>query len=428
MNAILNRPRAFASGLGRYVRRSEDGITMTIFALALVVLLGFVAVGVDASRIYDERRRAQNAADNAAIAASFASCGGASLAASQTAGRNSANANGYNNNGTTNTVTITLAPGSVATDHKFVATIDTTIGTTFGALLGLGTLSTETDATAQATGCGGGGAAATPAAVHAGGTSCPGGSLRTVQWNGNTNIVNGQTISYGGVNISGGTNQFRATAPDPSILYAGSWTNSGTGNTFVPARQSTTVPSPATNGLPAGWRVADLTTAMWNAYRDSPDRRNTSTTTDKFIVNQNGIYYTDRPGGVTVEFHSSSVNSVTFVNRTGPIYIGEDLTSRTFTAYPTPTGGKPNAIMISGYDGGGQPCDQDAIRRSGQGGTWNGIIWAPRALVNWSGNLNTMNGSVIAHAVHNRGGNQQVFNYNAALFPASALPDVILIH
>lgn len=424
MSAIPSRLRAFVGGhLSRYARRSEQGITMAIFAAALVVLLGFVALGVDASRIYDERRRAQNAADNAAMAAAFASCSGSSLAASQAAGLSSANVNGYNNNGTTNTVTIIREVGSLPTDHKFVASVDTTINTTFGAVIGFANLNTDTSATAQATGCSGGVAGDTPGAIHAGGTSCPGGSLRTIEFNGNSNQVIGGSAAYGGVRLSGTGNTWTATAPTPSLRYRGSFTS--TGNTFNPAQQLLPVTPPIR--WPAGWAPTDMTTAMWDAYRLSPNRRNASTTTDKFEISQNGIYYTDRPGGVVVEIKSSSVNSITVVNRSGPINIGEDLGGRTFSAFAAPAGGKPNAIMISGFNSNGKPCDDDAIRRSGRAGTWNGIWWAPNGLINYSGNENRMNGSVIAHAVHNRGGNQNVFNFNSALFPAAANPDVILI-
>jgi hypothetical protein len=52
---------------------TERGQVLVIIILASVVLFGFAALAVDGGRFYAERRRAQNAADAAALAAAFAS-------------------------------------------------------------------------------------------------------------------------------------------------------------------------------------------------------------------------------------------------------------------------------------------------------------------------------------------------------------------
>jgi Flp pilus assembly protein TadG len=428
--SLPDRPRMRAA-VAAHFSRSERGITLAIFAVALVPLLMFVALGVDGARIFDERRQAQNAADHAAIAAAYASCTatlGNVVSVAQAAGYASADRNGYDN-GDTNDVTIAVEPGVAAGAHEYRATIQTTIPTTFAQVMGFAELSTTTTATARATGCSGGIAGATPSAIHAGGTSCPGGSLRTIEFNGNQNQVIGGATAYGGARLSGDLNAWTATAPTPSLKFAGTFSESGTGNTYNPARQGpVTIPPDLVSRWPKGWSPDDQTTPMWNAYRDSPARRNASTTTDKFEISTNGIYYTERPGGVVVEIRSTAVNSITVVNRSGPIFIGEALTGRTFTAFAAPEGGKAGAIFISGFNSNGKPCDDDTIRRSGEGGTWNGIWWAPNGLVNFSGNKNRMNGSVIAHAVHNRGGNENVFNFDATLFPTEAEPDIVMVH
>src|SRR5918992_4744856 len=62
------------SAITAHLNRSERGISFVIFALAIVVLLGMVAVGIDGGRLYDERRQAQNAADHAALAGALAAC------------------------------------------------------------------------------------------------------------------------------------------------------------------------------------------------------------------------------------------------------------------------------------------------------------------------------------------------------------------
>lgn len=52
-------------------QRTEKGQAIVLIALALVAMIGFGALAVDAGRDYAERRRAQNAADTAAFAAAF---------------------------------------------------------------------------------------------------------------------------------------------------------------------------------------------------------------------------------------------------------------------------------------------------------------------------------------------------------------------
>ncbi len=52
----------------RFVKRSQQGQVMIIFALASLALIGFVALSVDAGFLMAERRQVQNAADAAALA------------------------------------------------------------------------------------------------------------------------------------------------------------------------------------------------------------------------------------------------------------------------------------------------------------------------------------------------------------------------
>ncbi len=46
---------------------SESGQTLVIIAFAAVVLFGFVALAIDGSMVFSDRRHAQNAADTAAL-------------------------------------------------------------------------------------------------------------------------------------------------------------------------------------------------------------------------------------------------------------------------------------------------------------------------------------------------------------------------
>lgn len=419
------------------MNRSERGITLVLFALAIVVVLGMVAVGVDGGRLFDERRQAQNAADHAAVAAAYAACASSSsdpavlLATAVAAGLASADANGYDDNGTTNQVAITFAPGSAAPDHKYLARVDSTIGTTFGGVIGFTEMDTSALATAQGSSCED--TSSGTAAIHAGGTSCPdsSSSIKTVTIAGNNNDVTGKTYAYGGFLIGGGNNNDFLNTAGPSVEYAGTWDVTGSDNTFNQAQLGpVTVPAET---FPAGWAPSDQTPAMWAAYANAVATdtiaNNNNTNTDKFEVFVNGIYYTEHTSGVVVEIKSSAVNSITIVSRNGPITIGDPFNptfgARTFTAYPAPPGGKDNAILITG-DTDSKPCEVEAIKRSGEGGTWDGIWWAPRGLINISGNFNHFDGGLIAHAVHFRGGNDNtVLGGNGVV---GSQPSVLLVN
>ena len=53
-------------------RLQERGQALVIIALAVVGLFGFSALAIDGSRVFSDRRNAQNAADTAALSAALA--------------------------------------------------------------------------------------------------------------------------------------------------------------------------------------------------------------------------------------------------------------------------------------------------------------------------------------------------------------------
>lgn len=89
--------------------RTESGQVLVFIILGLVAVMAVVALAVDGGQLFAEQRTAQNAADNAALAAAYAVCrdGNPNVAA-----LSSALANGFDNNGTTNTVTLNNPPAS----------------------------------------------------------------------------------------------------------------------------------------------------------------------------------------------------------------------------------------------------------------------------------------------------------------------------
>ena len=90
-------------------RQTENGQALVLILLAITAIFGFAALAVDMGRLYSERRRAQNAADAAALAAAVA------ISRQQNywnAGMNQAALNGFDNNEETNWVLVTNPPES----------------------------------------------------------------------------------------------------------------------------------------------------------------------------------------------------------------------------------------------------------------------------------------------------------------------------
>src|SRR5688500_16891443 len=89
-----------------YHKKSEKGQALVIIALAAVGLFAFTALAIDGSRVFSDRRHAQNAADTAVLAAALAkirtpdyppNAPDAPVVAAKAAGYDRAVSNGYEN-------------------------------------------------------------------------------------------------------------------------------------------------------------------------------------------------------------------------------------------------------------------------------------------------------------------------------------------
>jgi len=91
-------------------RIRERGQALIIVAIALIGLVGLAGLVIDGGNIFLDRRKAQNAADSAALASALARIrGGQNF---NTVALQAAATNGYDNNGVTNTVTVNVPPVS----------------------------------------------------------------------------------------------------------------------------------------------------------------------------------------------------------------------------------------------------------------------------------------------------------------------------
>jgi Flp pilus assembly protein TadG len=410
----------FPGVLRHRAAQSERGQTLVLVALAVVALCALVALGIDLVRLYDARSEAQNAADHAATTSAHALCRSHSPRSTATEamadGMSIAAANGFGNNGTTNTVAVVHNGGEM-----FTATATRTIQTAFAGIVGWQTLDASATAVADCTPRGTG---TPPGPIFAGGEDCPGGSKAAVDVSGNGHIVNGVSHSnhdwYNGGTYSEfnyKTPPFDSTPPPnpPGATYVGTATLGPT-NTYTGSAQQVAVVA-----WPAGWAPSDMSSMDWSAY--DALKRNPDTTVDKLDITANGVWYVDRAGGVVVESISTSVSQFVVVNRSGPVMLPNDLTGRTLSAYNHPSLPMQNIIVMSGFSH-SQPCDQFAIEKSGQGGTLRGILWAPGAVVRWSGNYAALNGAVISHAFQMNGNDHRI-NFDGSQFSTDA--EVVLL-
>lgn len=114
---MKKRPSAFAP--------SERGQAIVLLVLLFIALLGVVALAVDGGRLYLERRSAQNAADNAALAGAYALCREQNVTSAATT---SAIQNGFDPSLTSVDLAVSNPPSSGvhAGDADFVAVTVTT--------------------------------------------------------------------------------------------------------------------------------------------------------------------------------------------------------------------------------------------------------------------------------------------------------------
>jgi Flp pilus assembly protein TadG len=375
--------------------RASSGQTLVLVALTMFVMMGMVGLGIDGGRGYWERRKAQNAADHAALAAAWAECNSGSPVA---AGLASAATNGYNDNGVSNWVDVT-SPGA----GKWQATVRSTIDTTFAAAIGISTVTAETTAVASCEMGGGSGMT-----IWGGGDNCTNAAGKpAIKVNGSTSKVFGGMHSNSDIGVSGSSNQFTngPGAPDDPVTYVGTYLQSGSTNTFqfgYPKDIGPSVPSPA---WPAGWAPSDANATLFDAYRAVAQTPGLGVySTNKITsITVDGVYYTTSADGIDVGSMTGGIRNVVLVAPNGPIKIS--VSDKELNAFVHPDLPRQDLLMVSGktYTGTAK-CDTFTIDVSGSSTDWNGVMWAPGGLIKMGGSSGaTMDGAVVAWAVELNG-------------------------
>ena len=114
----------------------ESGQALILVALAIVGIVGIMGLVIDGGNAFNDRRRAQNAADAAALASAYSRIKGEDWVAAAMA---AAAENGYNNDGVTNVVTLYSPPreGPHSGDVEYVQIIiESHVNTYFARVVG----------------------------------------------------------------------------------------------------------------------------------------------------------------------------------------------------------------------------------------------------------------------------------------------------
>jgi hypothetical protein len=358
--------------------RRDRGQSLAFFAVALSLLMGFMALGLDAGNLFIQRRDAQSVADLAALA------GARDLPGAPTSAKTTALAIAAANGYPTSMVTATTPYGGDT--RRIEVSIVRAVPTFFMPVLGVPSVDVGARAVAKAE--------STSVAAHAifaGRSNCGGiDPEKTLDWSGSNIEVVGQVHSNEGTLVGGSNNSVTGST---TYVCTDKFKNEGSGNTYTPAVQKV-----ATQPLPVTYTTADFPCT----YPTAGPRSGTwdLSVNGEWWVGGNaslkllkpGVYCATGPGGIIKLGYSGITGSnVTFV-ATEQV----EISGSNFVLTPHTKG-----VLI--YS---QGTSDTAVKISASGGAWAGMIYAPRGTAEVSGSANmTLAGSIVADRVKLNGSN-----------------------
>jgi hypothetical protein len=355
------------------LHKREEGAVTIMVAAGCLALCGMAALGIDASLLINERRAVQIAADHASLSAAWASCRGGSPIG---AGIASAERNGY-----TSGVSIIDRGGA------WEASVESSIDAAFATVLGFDQLTTDARALADCTFGGGG-----RYAIFADSKTC---LPKTLDWSGSVNRVTGAVHSNNELYMAGSLNSITG-----GTTYAGSITNGGTDNEFSPRPAKTAVlPRPVTFNIedyvPGG---SEATRAGARYYNFGSQKLTKDLMKSRGLYDERsqtvatGLYFTT--GDIDIS-GNTTIGEATFVTSAGKISLAGEHNLRAFD---------PDGLLA--FSNTDTPCFDYAVNFGGSNSYWQGIVYAPRGMVELNGSNNsTLEGSVIADTVKLNGSN-----------------------
>jgi hypothetical protein len=401
---------------------------LPFFALVLPVLLGFMALGVDAANFYLERREAQSAADLAALA------GVKSLPSNAKQARNDACAvaelNDYTTSSTYPCPPVIVTTPYASADTRIEVVVDETVDTFFMPILSFfasGDFSSRT-ISARAVALSEPGEAGDYAiyTLQPCGTSE---AYKALDWSGSNTDVTGSIHSSAGILIGGSdntvsgsityecVNQFSEPGSNPQIPPKKNpdenCPDGPTGN--IPCRYDDTPPalpgySDFYNGI-APYKACNFQRSgdFDVASNDGPWFKDGKKSTKQLLA---GKYCAT--GTLKIGSEIEVIDFIDVVNsgsRTGITLVANkiEISGSNFKLYPA-------------YDSGilafANATTADALKFSGSTGTFEGLLYAPRGTVEISGSDNsTLTGAIVARNVKMNGSKLDIIGTYGATAP-----------
>jgi roadblock/LC7 domain-containing protein len=430
----------------------RQGKVVVLVALALIPLIGFVALAVDGGLLLSDQRQTQRAADSAALAAAtdlytkWRTNGGVDPASDYPAKKSAlttAAANGFSNDGVNSTVTVHIPPASGPfAGRTGAAEVLITSNQTryFSRIWGNGTLPVSARAVARGTFT-----AATPGILILDPT---GNNTLNVTSTGNVTVTNGGAIDVNSKSPNGGatcTNTGNIVA-DTINLSDNTYNHSNTGTligqinfnvppTPDPLANLPQPTQPAAPTLPAS--VLALLGSSYstnNGVNDSGNQGNTIdlypgyyagikvTNNDQIVLHENldgspGIYYLGSQGlSISNAGGITGSNVMIYSAGTGSI----SLTGSGSMSLSPPTSGIYKGITLFQ-----ERTSTKQISITGQGNMlMSGTFYAARAKVSITGQggyTNTIGSQWIAYQLYVTGSGSFTVNYNGQTTPVRGI-------
>lgn len=385
--------------VSRIQRQNQRGSAALLVTVAMLVLIAFASLAIDASLGYDERRDAQNAADNAAYAAAYDDCNPKDTAAPnpQAAAREVASRNGFDHTlPDVNVAAVENPPGSgIWTVTIEVIDIDSALGT--ASPYAPDQLDVTTTATAQC--------APDPFlggyAIFAGSQTCP---MNELSINGADIAIQGDVHTNADGSITGSSPSITG-----DVTYVGSLNDpSGAAPGATPTSAQ---PYPLDPDLILEYRPGGARTGSdYHAFVGDIDNTDiiaiapsiaTGSNTDINFTSNAIIYAT---GDIDLkDVTMDATVGVTFVAE-GEIGITANGDIRGFDPIdPTVT----NSTKMTAFSWNVEPptCapgPASAVDINASAITWEGLIFAPNGLVSFStaSATATLDGSIIAYTIN----------------------------
>jgi len=359
--------------------QARSGQVLVLVAVVLIGLVALLALVLDGGNLYLQRRRVQNAADSASLAGAYRVAEDASdSTVSATVTEYAVTRNGA---GSASAVYLPsgtqVGTGSIPPATTAVSvTVTQTVSTFFAGAVGLSQITVAGQAAAEfqtlGSGCGG-------FAVWAHSQTCS----NSIDWSGSGGVINGVVHSNAKVKVSGSGHTINGDCE-----YVTTYAQSGSGHHITYVQVSASPDYPVDFDIldyRPGGRAALAAQAVGKYYQHTG---NWSTSGSGKTI-PDGLHYCTGNASISGSGHTGTFTIVA----EGTVDISGS--GHTFVQYID------GLFVFSNYERSGTPkCTNAICNVSGSGGTYTGVIFAPKGKISYSGSgQHITRGSLVGWAV-----------------------------